>query len=152
MGVHFLAEYRLPGTLTSTEHAQKENHFQRNLILLQKTMNSTLFKMMMQQFRRILDSPAFTKYLLVTNVVSGGTIDLVGDVITQKKLEGAETINWRRSGRMMAVAIMLSAPAHFWYLYLERVFPLKTAAHMAKKLTADTVVAGPFLISGFYLG
>ena len=115
-------------------------------------MRSTLFGRMMQQCRRILDSPAFTKYLLVTNLVSGGTIDLVGDVITQKKLEGAETINWRRSGRMVAVAIMLGAPAHFWYLYLERVFPLRTLAQITKKLTVDVLVAGPFFVSGFYLG
>lgn len=107
---------------------------------------------MMQHFRRILASPPFTKYLLVTNIVSGGTIDFVGDQITQRKLEGAESPDWSRTGRMVTIALLLGGPAHYWYIYLERWFPLKTSVQIAKKLVVDTLVGGPFFLSSFYVG
>lgn len=102
--------------------------------------------------QHFLSSPPFTKYLLVTNVLAGGAMDFCGDLITQKRVEKAESTNWNRSRRMVTVSLALGVPAHYWYVNLDRWFPLKTSRHIIRKVILDTFGAGPFFITGFYLG
>ena len=102
--------------------------------------------------QRLLSSTPFTKYLLVTNVVMGATIDCCGDVIAQRVVERSDVTNWKRSGRMATVSAALCVPAHFWYLWLERCFPLRTSRHIIKKVALDVLAAGPVFFSAFYLG
>lgn len=103
-------------------------------------------------FKGITSSAPFTKYLLVTNVLMGGSIDLCGDSIAQRIIEKSKSTNWSRSGRILAVSVSLCIPAHYWYQRLDKWFPLKTRKHIAKKVILDVFAAGPFFISGFYLG
>ena len=102
--------------------------------------------------RRILISPPFTKYLLVTNVLFGGAVDFLGDFVAQTKIEKAESTNWERSGRMVTMAFVLGVPAHYWYIRLDRWFPLNSQRHIIKKILLDSLGAGPFFIVGFFLG
>lgn len=134
---------------------QQLNHSQDTSSISRKSLRMgtrLLLDRMMQHFQRILASPPFTRYLLVTNVVSGAIIDFTGDLITQKKVECAESTNWSRSGRMVTVGLVMSPLAHYWYIYLDRLFPLKSPRSIAKKLAVDSLVGGPIFLGGFYLG
>lgn len=102
--------------------------------------------------RYVLVSPPFTKYLLGTNVLFGGAIDFFGDFVTQRIIEKSESTNWERSRRMVAVSLSLGVPAHYWYLNLDKWFPLHSGRHIAKKILLDTFGGGPFFIAGFFLG
>ena len=104
-----------------------------------------------RHFKSITSSAPFTKYLLVTNVLMGGSIDLCGDNIAQRIIEKSKSTDWSRSGRIVAVSVSLCIPAHYWYQRLDKWFPLKTRRHIAKKIILDLFAAGPFFISGFYL-
>jgi hypothetical protein len=102
--------------------------------------------------RRILSSTPFTKYLFVTNVVVGGAIDFCGDLLAQRVVERSDSTNWKRTCRMAAMGMVLTMPCHFWYLYLDKWFPLRTRAHVIRKVLLDGFVAGPPLLSAFFLG
>ena len=102
--------------------------------------------------RRILVSPPFTKYLLATNVLFGGAIDFLGDFVAQRKIEKVESMNWERSGRMVTMGVVLGVPAHYWYLRLDRWFPLNTRRHIGRKILLDSLLASPFFITGFFVG
>ena len=115
-------------------------------------MSGAIFQIISRHGRRILSSSPFTKYLLVTNVVVGGVIDCCGDLIAQRVLEKSDSTSWSRNRRMITMAVVLSAPAHFWYLYLDRLFPLRTRAHVVKKVLLDVFIAGPPFLSAFFLG
>lgn len=103
--------------------------------------------------RIVLTSPPFTKYLLVTNLLTGAAIDFTGDQITQRKLEKKESgsVDWDRTGRMVSMSLLLGGPAHYWYLYLEKLYPLITKRQIAKKILVDILIGGPFFISAFYV-
>lgn len=105
-----------------------------------------------RHLKSITSSAPFTKYLLVTNVLMGGCIDLCGDNICQRIIEKSKSTDWGRSGRIVAVSVSLCIPAHYWYQRLDKWFPLKTRSHIAKKIILDVFAVGPFFISGFYLG
>lgn len=108
--------------------------------------------LMSRRIKSLLGSAPFTKYLLVTNVLAGGAIDFCGDLLTQRGIEKAEATNWSRSRRMVTVSLMLGVPAHFWYISLDRWFPLRSSRHITKKVLLDILGAGPFFISAFFLG
>ncbi len=115
-------------------------------------MAGALLQRISSQGQRILSSPPFTKYLLLTNVVTGGVIDLCGDLIAQKVVEKSASTDWKRTGRMITVSMVFSVPCHFWYIFLEKLLPLRTGKHIFKKVMLDTFIAGPFFLSGFYVG
>lgn len=115
-------------------------------------MAGAILQIIARHGQRILSSSPFTKYLLVTNVVVGGVIDLCGDVIAQRVVEKSECTNWKRTARMVTVSIVLCVPGHYWYVYLDRWFPLRTSLHVVKKVLLDVFAAGPFFLSAFYLG
>lgn len=100
--------------------------------------------------QRILSSSPFTKYLLLTNVVVSGVIDFCGDVTAQRVVEKSKSTNWSRTRRMVTVSVVLCVPSHYWYIYLDRWFPLRR--HVLKKVLLDVFAAGPVILSAFYLG
>ena len=123
-----------------------------NLTNSQTPMRSSAMPRLSKCIRYILVSPPFTKYLLATNVLFGGAIDFCGDFVTQRMIERGESTNWARSGRMVTVSLALGVPAHYWYLSLDRWFPLHSGRHIAKKILLDKFGGGPFFIAGFFLG
>ena len=102
--------------------------------------------------RRLLSSAPFTKYLLITNIVTCGVLDISGDMITQKTIEHAEKSDLSRSGRMGIMGFALGGPYHYWYVYLDKWYPLRRGSHVRKKVVLDICVADPTSIAVFYLG
>ena len=85
-------------------------------------------------------------------MISSGIIDSTGDVVTQKVVEQAEKANLARAMRMGLMGVILGGPYHYWYIYLDKWFPLRKSSHIAKKVVLDICVTGPFSIAAFYLG
>merc|ERR1712154_628283 len=49
-----------------------------------------------------------------------------------------ETIHdWRRTGELAVTAAVFGPLLHYWYLWLDKRYPLKTASHMVKKVGLD---------------
>lgn len=115
-------------------------------------MATVVLKRLSTCFQRVLSSPPFTKYLLATNMVLSAAIDLCGDVIAQRVVEKSKDTNWQRTGRMVVVSITLCVPAHYWYIRLDKWFPLRTRQQLLKKILLDVFAAGPFFLSAFFLG
>ncbi len=107
---------------------------------------------MMHRSRKMLTSGPFTKHLLLTNIAAGCLLDSLGDGLTQRLVEHVKQYDWKRTMRMGAIGLLFATPYHYWYLYLEKWFPTKTARHMGKKIGLDIFLAGPISIALFYLG
>ena len=107
---------------------------------------------MSQWSTRLLRSKAFTRYLLLTNVVSGIIVDASGDYIVQRVIEQSSSYDLPRTGRMAAVGVSLTVPDHYWYKFLDRRFPSRTPKNVTWKVFLDCSVMGPVNIVLFYLG
>jgi len=98
---------------------------------------------------------SFGKNLLLTNIVSSGGLLVAGDVI-QQKLEISQNpdkkFDTARSARMGLVGLSQGPPHHYWYLYLDKLLPGKTAAIVCKKILADQIFAAPFFAITFIYG
>ena len=99
-----------------------------------------------------LKSKPLTRYLLLTNVVSGIVIDASGDFIVQRAIEGTSPHDCTRTGRMALVGVSLTVPDHYWYKYLDRRLPSRNAKVISLKVMLDCVIMGPVNIILFYLG
>ncbi|KAL3869287.1 hypothetical protein ACJMK2_041990 [Sinanodonta woodiana] len=109
----------------------------------------------MNNLRKTIEK-LFSKYLIVTNTISCGSLLAIGDVITQK-VEQMDTgerkkHNWHRTGRMLSMGFVLGPFCHVWYGALDR-FILGGGGKVAvKKILADQIVAAPFFCSAFFMG
>ena len=103
-------------------------------------------------WRSTLKSKALTRYLLLTNVVSGVVVDASGDFIVQRGIEGASSYDYSRTSRMALVGVSLTVPDHYWYKYLDRRLPSRNARVILLKVVLDCVIMGPVNIVLFYLG
>lgn len=93
-----------------------------------------------------------TRYLLLTNVVSGVVVDASGDFIVQKMIERTSTYDYPRTGRMAVVGVSLTVPDHYWYKLLDKRFPSRSAKAITLKVALDCLIMGPVNIALFYLG
>lgn len=104
-------------------------------------------------WRRLLESKAMTRYLLLTNVVSGVVVDASGDFIVQRMIErSANPYDYPRTARMATVGVSLTVPDHYWYKYLDKRFPSRSARTITVKVVLDCAIMGPVNIVLFYLG
>ena len=103
-------------------------------------------------WRSTLKSKALTRYLLLTNVISGVVVDASGDFIVQRGIEGASSYDYSRTSRMALVGVSLTVPDHYWYKYLDRRLPSRNARVILLKVVLDCVIMGPVNIVLFYLG
>lgn len=103
-------------------------------------------------WRRLLHA-AFSRYLLLTNVVVSGATEGIGDLLEQRAVErsSAREHDWPRTGRMMLVGLAFGPVDHYWYRFLDRYLPGRTAGIVAAKVMADMLVFGPTSIATFYL-
>eukprot|EP00092_Neocalanus_flemingeri_P038616 GFUD01042046.1.p1 GENE.GFUD01042046.1~~GFUD01042046.1.p1 ORF type:complete len:200 (+),score=49.99 GFUD01042046.1:280-879(+) len=98
---------------------------------------------------------SFSKNLLLTNIVSSGGLLVVGDVLQQqleKSQDPSKSHDKERSVRMGLVGLSQGPPHHYWYLYLDKFLPGKSAAVVCKKILADQVFAAPFFAITFIYG
>ena len=104
-------------------------------------------------WKRLLKSKALTRYLIITNVVSGAVADASGDWVVQRVIErSSTTYDYARTCRMAAVGVSLTVPDHYWYVLLDRKLPRRTAKTISLKVLLDCSIMGPVNIVLFYLG
>ena len=109
---------------------------------------------------RQTSSQLFGRYLLVTNTVSNGVLMGVGDIAVQsterylaKDTETqTKTHDWKRTGRMCIVGVMLGPICHGWYTFLDKILPLRTTTAVGKKILLDQIVASPAMAFTFFIG
>ena len=92
-----------------------------------------------------------SKRLLLVNTATCCTLYAVGDVIRQR-MEGRDSLDWARVGRMGTLGLCTGPLNHFWYLYLDRLLPGATVRIVLKKVLADQIVMAPICSSVFYIG
>ena len=88
------------------------------------------------------------------DMLLGGAIAAVGDIICQSFLEGRtiETIDTRRTGEMGIVRAFLMAPFLSWYFpALAAALPGTTWPRVALRVCADSAIGAPVTICGTFL-
>ena len=103
-------------------------------------------------WKRVLESSAMTRYLLLTNVVTGVVVDASGDFIVQKMIERKSAYDYPRTSRMAIVGVSLTVPDHYWYKVLDKKLPGRGTKTITLKVVLDCIVMGPINIALFYLG
>ncbi|XP_030852305.1 mpv17-like protein 2 isoform X1 [Strongylocentrotus purpuratus] len=111
---------------------------------------------MIRHITRKLFSP---KYLVWTNIASGGIILTCGDAVEQyreilkkRKQQQIQRWNMKRTGCMFAIGIALGPFNHYWYVYLDRFLPGIAASTVATKIVLDEIIASPVLTISFLVG
>ncbi|XP_074158623.1 mpv17-like protein 2 [Sminthopsis crassicaudata] len=103
------------------------------------------------------------RLLLVTNTLSCGTLMAAGDAVRQaweRRLpEDAagppQPMDLRRTARMFAMGCSMGPFLHYWYQWLDRIFPamgFKGIRTILKKVLVDQLVASPLLGVWYFLG
>ncbi|XP_062611511.1 mpv17-like protein 2 [Saccostrea cucullata] len=103
----------------------------------------------------------FSKYLIITNTVTSGTLLGLGDVITQHvEIEYASRtgvtgthFNIYRTGRMFLMGLMIGPFGHLWYSKLADKLVLGSGPKVVlKKIGVDQIIFTPFITCLFFGG
>jgi len=93
-----------------------------------------------------------------TKALTSAAISYSGSVITQKVFEKQPYMNNRRALKFVAYSLLLTPISHFWYMFLDAVFPKNPAdknsmvdSSALKKLAMDELLYDPFCIVFFYV-
>jgi protein Mpv17 len=80
---------------------------------------------------------------IITKGATAGTLGGIGDIAAQK-IQGAESIDWKRTAFMAGWGALLGAPAgHWWFLKLNTWIPGRTFLPIVGKLALDRMVWMP---------
>ncbi|KAF2880301.1 hypothetical protein ILUMI_25878 [Ignelater luminosus] len=94
---------------------------------------------------------AFGKYLLFTNTWTSGSLMGIGDLIEQEIEYQRKVIpkryDWARSGRMSFIGTCLGPLNHFFYAWLDKILPHKSANTAGQKIFLDQFIMSPICIS-----
>ncbi|CAG9773054.1 unnamed protein product [Ceutorhynchus assimilis] len=96
----------------------------------------------------------FGKYLLQTNIVSGGALLWLGDICEQeiefRQGKLAKRYDYGRMARMFTVGIVLGPLNHYYYLNLAKVLPKRNLATVFSKICLDEFLMSPVCIVAFF--
>ncbi|KRX75579.1 Phosphatidylinositide phosphatase SAC2 [Trichinella sp. T6] len=112
------------------------------------------FEMITAVLRKVfkVQQRLFTKHLLLTNVTSGMVIGFFSDIVQQKikihrqGLSDGTTssgVDIRRASHLSLSTSILSVEMHFWYKFLDRLFPTKALKHVLVKVCCDELIMAP---------
>ncbi|XP_014442782.1 mpv17-like protein 2 isoform X2 [Tupaia chinensis] len=96
--------------------------------------------------------------LLVTNTLGCGALMAAGDGARQSweiRARPGQKFDPRRSACMFAVGCSMGPFLHYWYLWLDRLFPasgLRGLPTILRKVLVDQLVASPMLGVWYFLG
>lgn len=94
------------------------------------------------------------KYLLYTNTGISIFVSTSSDLVNQKyqiSQKDIDKVDLKRSRDVAISGSFIGPFCHFWYMYLDKWFPGRSAKIIAKKLVVDQFVCSPVVI-GLYLG
>ncbi|KAL7640809.1 UNVERIFIED_CONTAM: hypothetical protein RMT77_009094 [Armadillidium vulgare] len=105
----------------------------------------------------IIWSRLFGRHLFFTNTISSGGLLGLGDMLQQgielkRDVHATGKFDWRRTGRLFLVGLSQGPPHHYFYTWLDKVLPRKTAKTVVKKILIDQIVAAPFFAITFFVG
>ncbi|XP_063926181.1 mpv17-like protein 2 [Zophobas morio] len=98
---------------------------------------------------------AFGKYLLATNTVSSGVLMLLGDLTEQElhhdiEQDDSPRYDFARLARMFTVGLAMGPVHHYYYGYVNKLWPRRNLNNVLKKVLADQLVMGPICILQFF--
>uniref|UniRef100_UPI0037E90253 mpv17-like protein 2 n=1 Tax=Semicossyphus pulcher TaxID=241346 RepID=UPI0037E90253 len=96
-----------------------------------------------------------SRYLLITNTVSGGGLLALGDCVQQnweRHKEPGRAYDWKRTGRMFVSGCSMGPPMHYWYSWIDRKFVGKALNTVCKKVLLDQMFASPILALWYFIG
>lgn len=108
-------------------------------------------KQLLNRFHQAAFSP---KYLLYTNIGISVSLSMVGDTMEQsyERMIG-ELTGWNRirTVRMGISGLTVGVVCHYWYQYLDYLFPKRTFKVVVVKILLDQFICSPFYIAVFFL-
>ncbi len=96
----------------------------------------------------------FSKYLLFTNTGIAVGLSACGDLLQQyyeRLCRRQVTWNSKRTRNVAISGLALGPACHYWYLFLDRVFPGRRPAMIARKIFLDQVIISPVCVTVFVL-
>ena len=95
---------------------------------------------------------AFSKNLLMTNTVITLCLSGTGDILQQryeKLCRRQKEWNRKRTGLICVSGLVIGPVCHYWYIFLDRIYPGRSFSLIAKKVLVDQIVFTPVTISLF---
>uniref|UniRef100_H3CXV8 MPV17 mitochondrial inner membrane protein like 2 n=1 Tax=Tetraodon nigroviridis TaxID=99883 RepID=H3CXV8_TETNG len=95
------------------------------------------------------------RYLLLTNTVTCGGMLALGDCVQQTweiYKDPSKVRSWKRTGCMFAVGTALGPCMHYWYQWLDRLYPGRAMKTVTKKVLIDQLIGSPTIWFGFFIG
>ncbi|XP_041647322.1 mpv17-like protein 2 [Cheilinus undulatus] len=96
-----------------------------------------------------------SRYLLITNTLSGGGLLALGDCVQQNwenHKEPGRSYDWMRTGRMFASGCSMGPPMHYWYVWIDRRFVGTALSTVSKKVLLDQTIAAPAMALWYFVG
>lgn len=114
----------------------------------------------MRYFLKYVSYTLFKKHLLVTNTVTSGILMSIGDGLSQhierkwaakeRKSDINMKFDWPRNIKMFIVGAGFGPSHHYFYIWLDKVFPIVTFQSTITKVLYDQLVLSPIIIAQFF--
>lgn len=94
------------------------------------------------------------KFLLYTNLGISISLSMLGDTLEQSYERFTnQIVGWDRTRtlRMGISGFTVGIVCHFWYQYLDYIYPKRTIKAVIHKILLDQFICSPFYISVFFL-
>ncbi|XP_034529339.1 mpv17-like protein 2 [Notolabrus celidotus] len=102
-------------------------------------------------WRTMFDS----RYLMLTNTLSGGGLLALGDSVQQnweKHKDSRRLYDWKRTGRMFVCGCSMGPPMHWWYTWIDKRFVGTALGTVCKKVLVDQMIASPTMTLMYFVG